>query len=325
MKDKIFLLIICFACSYSLDAFERHIAVSVRNGMKGEFYFATRLESACRNIDWQIDIFDIENCDIENKSYDFVINLVPGAYKKPNCKNYMALFHPEHHYFDMEGHLAEPYRFYDGYLITYPFDMFKDPFPCMRWYPTVHQTEFQIVEPRYIFHICAAWGNRLSDPKFQHLLNLLDKEPFVHFYGNPYFGIVYPKSFQGEIPYDSHSLFQVAAQDGVTLILHSAEHNRLGLPSGRIFEAAASSTVIISDDNSFVKDNFGDSVLYIDTTVDASSIFQQIQDHWNWIQQNQTEALRKAKQAHFIYREHFLLEDQLLKLGEYHDQISNAP
>lgn len=306
-----------------MSASERHIAVLMRTGYRGEFSFAHRLKAAGQNINWDIDIFDINNCDLGNASYDFVINLVYGEYKKPKCKNYLAVFHPEHHFFDDNGHLTGFYRLYDGYLITYPFDMFKDPFPCMSWYPTVHKREFQIVSLKYLFHICPAWGNRLLDSKFKKLLSLLEKQPYVRLYGHPYFREVYPKGYKGEIPYDSDSLYRLASEAGVNLVIHSDEHNRCKLPSGRIFEAAASSTVIISDDNAFVREHFGDSVLYIDTTKSARSIFQQVSKHWNWIRGNREKALKKARASYSIYRNKFLLEDQLIRLGEFHDQLTN--
>lgn len=195
----------------------------------------------------------------------------------------------------------------------------------MRWYPTVQKLEYQTTDPSHLFYICCTWGNRFQDEKFRRCLRLLDKEPYVRFYGSPLFQVLYPQSYQGTIPYDDESLYEIAAQAGVTLVLHSSDHNAYGLPSGRIFEAAAASTVIICDQNAFVRENFGDSVLYINTDEDGESIFNQIQRHMDWIKDNRTEALEKAKKANAIYKEKFLLEDQLLRLEEFHDRLSLLP
>jgi len=179
------------------------------------------------------------------------------------------------------------------------------------------------VDPSHLFYICCAWGDRFEDEKFQKCLSLLDKEPYARFYGSSQFQFVYPQSFQGALPHDDDSLYEIAAETGASLVLHSAIHNACGLPSGRIFELAAASNVIICDQNAFVREHFGDSVLYIDTNKDGQSIHKQIQHHMDWISANKIKALEKAKKAYVINKEKFSLEDQLLRLGEFHDQLSN--
>jgi hypothetical protein len=329
IKSFIFLLAIAFA---QMNASERHIGIVVRNDFNGELSFAHRMKSACKNIHWDADIIDIENPgELAKTSYDFVINLVPGSYPHPKCKNYLVIFHPLHDFFTRKGFLKEKYRCYDGYLLTYDPSASRkgnkdfvsgSKFPYMMWYPTVQRHAYQATDPSYLFHVCCSWGNRYKEKKFRELLGLLDKEPYTRFYGNLKIQSLYPQSYQGSIPFDEMSLYELSAQAGVTLVLHSEKHNAHGLPSGRIFEAAASSTVIICDPNSFVLDHFGDSVLYINTNESAPSIYNQIQKHMDWIRRNKAKALEKAKKAHAIYREKFLLEDQLLRLGEFHDRLT---
>lgn len=336
MKLRIKGFIVLLICAFSfLNATERSIGILTREDFKGEISFAYRIQSACKNIHWEADVIDIQNPgEFAKKHYDFVINLVPGNYKHPNCKNYLAIFHPKHHYFNKKRFLKAHYRSYDGYLLTYiPGADGKskrdfantDKFPYMQWYPTVQKQEYRIIDPAYLFHICSTWGNRYVDAKFKHLFSLLDKEPTTRFYGSPKVKPLYPRSYQGMIPYDNTSLYELAAQAGVSLVIHAGEHNAQGLPSGRIFEAAASSTVIICDQNSFVRDHFGDTVLYINTNESSLSIYNQIQRHLDWIKANKSKALEKAKKAYDIYIEKFLLEDQLLRLGEFHDRLSKRP
>lgn len=322
-----FLLFCCLAY-----ASERRIALLVRDEFKGEISFAYRLQAACQNLHWKAEIVFIEKSKVlRKKSYDFVINLVPGTYRHPKCKNYLAVFHPKHHLFKKKGALKKEYRSYDGYLTTFepPPIGHKESlsnsqkFPHFRWYPSAQKRPFQIVDPTHLFFICCIWGNRFEDEKFRQLLGLLDKEPYTRFYGKPLFKSLFPQSYLGKIPYDEESLMRIAAAAGVTLILHSNDHNAQGIPSGRIFEAAAASTVIICDQNAFVQEHFGDSVLYIDTQQDSNSILSQIQSHMKWIQENKTAALEKAEKAYSIYQEKFLLEDQLLKLEKFHEQASS--
>jgi len=331
---KGFILLFLAACSM-LHAFERRIGLLVRSDFRGELSHAYRIQAACKNIGWKADVIERKHSrKLKKSNYDFVINLAPIAYKHPKCKNYLAIFDPVHHYFDEGGKLSNHHSFYDGYLLTYAADSFeggKENFPhssgspCMRWYPTVQRREYRKTDPSSLFYICCTWGDRFQDEKFQQLMSLLDKEPYMRFFGSPAVQSLYPQSYQGMIPYDSESLYEVAAEAGVVLVLHSSTHNAYGLPSGRIFEAAASSAVIICDQNPFVREHFGDAVLYIDTDRDSLQIHGQIQSHMNWIRANKNEALEKARRAHAIYNERFLLEDQLLQLGEFHDRLSIKP
>lgn len=227
--------------------------------------------------------------------------------------------------FSSDLRLKEWLSHFDGYLLTFPLekDVDKGSFAdkrCMEWYPTVYWREYQEVDPLFLFQTCATWGNRVSDTKFQDLYRLLDKEPYSRFYGRSKVAELCPLSYQGAIPFDDESLYEIASRSGISLIIHSSKHNDAGIPSGRIFEAAAASTVIISDANSFVQTHFGDSVLYIDTSHDALSILNQIRNHIYWIRNNKPAALAKAKRAHDIFTEKFLLEEQLLRLEEFHSK-----
>ena len=314
MRRAFFLFVIFYG---SLGASQRHIALLVDPEYTGEYSFAFRIQKACRNIGWDMDFIQIENHEkLESSAYDFVISIAKGAYRHPKCKNYLAIFAPS-------SKLKESELCFDGYLLTFPAEaqpLFRDK-PCFEWYPTVYRREYLRVNPAYLFHTCARWGDRFKKEKFQKLIHLLDREPYVQFYGRPESAVLCPKNYRGEIPFDEESLYEKASQAGVSLLLHAEVHNQYGIPSGRIFEAAACSTVIISDKNPFVQKYFGDSVLYIDTTRDAASIFKEIQNHMQWIRNHTEVALEKARRAHDIFIEHFLLEDQLLRLGAFHDNL----
>jgi hypothetical protein len=329
LKTLLFFLSFCsFLCGS-----ERHIALIIKPAFKGEVSFAYRIQEACKNLGWLADVIDVKNPEkLKENKYDFVISMVPNLYEHPKCKNYLIIFDPEHHFFDRKGRLQKRYYSFDGYLLGFPPDLcarkeFDDPiqFPNIQWYPSAQRRDYQTVNPASLFHVCCSWGDRSENQNFRQLLSLLDKDPFTRLYGSADFKPLYPQSYQGPIPYDSHSLLEAAAVAGVSLILHSSTHNKYGLPSGRIFEMAAASTVIISDQNAFVRTHFGDSVLYINTDTDGASIHKQIQEHIDWIRANQTQALAMAKKAHEIYLEKFTLEDQLLRLEEFHNQLPDKP
>lgn len=314
-------LLFFLASISSLISSERHIALLVKPNYKGELSFAYRIQAACRNIAWKADLIYLKNSqDLHGKDYDFVINFAPGIYEHPKCNNYLAIFHPKHHFFKQPEVLKDKFCSYDGYLLTYEPESF--PYPFMLWYPSVQHREYQTVNPLHLFYVCSSWGNRLQNKTFQNFLNLLEQEDYTRFYGKKLFRELYPRSYQGEISFDANSLLDCMARAGVALVLHSTDHNEYSLPSGRIFEAAASSCVIICDQNAFVQEHFGNSILYIDTSETGSSIFHQIQNHMMWIWENKRDALEKARRAHEIYKSKFLLEDQLLRLEVFHNQIS---
>lgn len=308
----------------------KHIALLIRPDYQGEASLAHRIKAACKHLNWEADILEIRRFRrVKKTNYDFVINLVPGFHKFQKSKYYLAIFHPLHHYFDSKGSLKKPYNLYDGYLLGYSPGIneknFCDQrFPSIRWYPTVQAREYKEISPTHLFYLACIWGNRFEDPKMRQLWNLLDQEPFMRFYGNDLIKPFCPQRYCSSLPFDQDSVCEAASHAGVSLILHSDVHNLHGIPSGRIFEAAAASTVIICDENAFVKEHFGDSVLYIDTNESAESIHKQIKHLMNWIQSNKEEALEKARRAHAIYKNYFLLEDQLLRLSEFHEQLSKT-
>jgi spore maturation protein CgeB len=84
-------------------------------------------------------------------------------------------------------------------------------------------------------------------------------------------------------------------------------------PSARIFEAAAASSVIISDELPFTQKHFGDSVLYVDTTQSAEEMFRTIDGHVKWILSHPQEAQELARRSHQIFCEKFALEDFLAR------------
>lgn len=306
----------------------KKIAVLTKLDFQGENSFACRLQAACKNLGWESDIIDITDFKyLKKHPYDFVINLVPGRYKFRGAKYYLAIFHPIHHYFEPDGTLSKTYRSYDGYLLTYSperndknFGLEKTPY--LKWYPTTQMREYQEPNPTALFYLACVWGNRFDDIKMQRFLNLLDKKSFTRVYGRDLIKKLCPQAYRSPLPYDSHSVCEAAHLAGVTLVLHSEDHNAHGLPSGRIFEAAAASTVIISDKNAFVKEYFGDSVLYIDTEQSAENIIAQVEKHMDWIQSHREAAVEKARQAYAIYRDQFLLEEQMSQLIAFHEEIS---
>jgi len=61
--------------------------------------------------------------------------------------------------------------------------------------------------------------------------------------------------------------------------------------SCRIFESAAAGAVIICEENAFARRHFGDSLLYIDTTLTPEETYGQVQSHLAWIKSEPDKAI----------------------------------
>ncbi len=200
-----------FASQSNVKTQVKHIAIIIKSDFKGERAFGFRVQAACHHLDWKADIIDPkQDKELHKRSYDFVINLIPNRYKRPKCKNYMAIFHPWHHYFHKSGLLRKKYKNFDGFLLTYSPSAddknFQNQHLFLRWHPTVQKREYRRVTPTHLFHLCCAWGNRFDDEKFQKLFKLLDQTPFMRFYGGESFQALYPQSYQSSIPFDAEIL-----------------------------------------------------------------------------------------------------------------------
>lgn len=321
-----FLALPSFFLSSQEDSSRYSIVLLIRNDFRGEREFAERIKIACRNLRWKAEIFDIssfKSCDLQ---CDWMLTLAPGKTCCSSQKDYLILFDPVYHYFDSEGHLKQNYLKYDGYLTTYQdTDLLledikhkKERFYCKRWYPTVQYRPYKEVIPKYLFYFIGQWGDRYEDVRYLTLQDKLAQKKYTNFFGNPLIGKSYGTAFRGAIEYDGESVLDRISEAGVCLVLHSKSHLQYGIPSGRIFEAAAASAVIISDLNPFVIKQFGHSVFYVDENLSGEEMFEQIDAHMTWIQNHPEEALEMARRAHDIFEEKFLLERQLLDFAKFH-------
>jgi len=299
------------------------ISLVIRRHYRGEYELAERIKIACQNMNWRVKIYDMATFNRYRPECDWSLVLVPGQNRPSKQHNdFLVLFDPEHHYFRKDGGLNGVYRDYAGYLTTYPnHELIVNhqtqlvyPKP---WYPTVQYCPYKKVNPSHLFCFLGHWGDRNSNIRYTTLYTLLANQGYTKLYGCPLVGRLCREAYKGPIEFDGYSVLERIADCGVCLILHSQAHLKHGIPSGRIFEAAASSAVIISDLNPFVIEYFGDSVLYFDQNLSGEEMFQQIDNHMNWIQEHPEEALDMAQRSHQIFEENFLLEDQLLDFHQF--------
>lgn len=281
-----------FFIPLTMEAEIKSIGVIVFKEWRGEYSFALRIKSACENLGWNAKILTPDSFSTSFQKFDWVLTLVPTTKcLGKDFPNYLVLFDPENHYFEEKVCLKSGFCDYFGYIATFknhtsirsaeqlkPVRIYPNP-----WYPTAQYRPFQEVSPNYLFFFIGQWGNRLKDIEYKVLQKELANQYYTNFFGNPGHGVLYERVYKGEIPYTSESIQDRIFDCGVCLVLHSDIHIKHEIPSGRIFEAAAAASVIISDMNPFVKKHFGDSVLYIDHTKSGELMFAEIDAHMRWI------------------------------------------
>ena len=190
---------------------------------------------------------------------------------------------------------------------------------AIKWYPSCEKTEFQEVVPKKLFCCGWAWGENRQGKEYTKMFSLLDKQGLLEVYGPKERWDFVSNSAKGFLPVDGISIRNAIRDAGVALVLHSSWHLEIGAPSARVFEAAAASAMIISDEHPFIIKEFGDSVLYFDQNKTGEEIYQQIQDHMEWIFSHPAEAKEMAHRAHQIFLDKFTLEAQLENLAEFYE------
>ena len=158
--------------------------------------------------------------------------------------------------------------------------------------------------------------------RFHKLFSILDKTNYMRFFGPEEFGGIKSwagfNSYCGEIPFDGKSILSKANELGVSLVLLSKVHYHYSIPTSRLFEALASGSIIISDNNKFVVDNLSDCVLIIDTTKSEEEVAKQIDEKMQWIKDNPKDAYNLAKKSYKRFKKDFALERSIDQLVEFH-------
>lgn len=329
-SSRSFICILILAVVFYIQC-EAHIrmGIAMESNYIGDRETAWRIKIAAERLGWDVFLDESSGSQIKDQTLDWVICMLPkNQYFDARFPNYLMVFHP-FNYLDKERKFKSFYEKYDGYLLTINdreslengLKKKNKEFNYIPFYPTVYEVPYQELNLNHLMVMIPVWGNRLTDPKFRTLHSLLSQTGFAKFYGvHPNEDII-TDGYMGSIPFDGVSVIDILQQHGITLVMHSEIHNKECIPSSRIFEAAAASTVIISDENPFVKQHFGDSVFYIDTTLPAEDIADQIQLHMQTIFENPKNSLEMAQKAHQIFIEKFTMENQLLELEKLHQIV----
>jgi hypothetical protein len=201
------------------------------------------------------------------------------------------------------------------------FDQAKKPFNGLQILPLAPDLNNQPSEPKSLMWMSGGWDKFRSSKNYKHFINLLSENVPMKVYGH-YYAASFLKSgiYDGYIP-SSLEVFNTIRDNGIYLLTHSEEHIKASTPTLRIFEAAAANSVIISDNHPFVKEQFGNSVLYFDHTASSEEMYRQVKAHMDWIMANPKKAKALAAKAHQIFSEKFTLDKDLVRIAKMHEYI----
>lgn len=259
---------------------------------------------------------------------DFRFYLSIFTYGRPLVKNYSYIWNTTIGPTSPITCLDFSFKGHDGYIDVNPnhewlssYLIRKKDFALIEHFvPSACSTHFSNAEPKTLFYCGMAWDKKRGIDYLPLFKKLQANGKFV-VYGPQKAWQDFGESYKGQIPFDGISLIDKIREAGIALCLHSEVHNKNGIPTGRVFEAAAAHAIIISDRNPYIEKYFGNNVLYIDRTDDLEKLYTQIQAHQQWIYQHPVEAKQLANQANKIFTDNFTMEKNVLKLINLHKQV----
>lgn len=326
----------------------------------GEQETIARLKIAAKNMNWEARVVSIQprfylrwfvknpvETAIKNFQPDFLLTIqdwVPYYYVQnqggASLPNYLTLTMGTEHYLkqmaDGDYDFVNPeHKKFDLVLPSF-WDIDKlqaavkkntgQQYQGFYWYPVANATTYDPVEPEHLFYSGGVrWDPRRASKLYEEFFQKLDQQGYLRVCGPKHKWRHTPNSALGVIQIDGTSLIDAQHKAGISLLLHSQDHLDGGAPTGRIFEAAAANTVIISDPHPFVKMHFAENVLYINPQGDAEDIFKQIDEHMRWIKANPQQAKQMANNCHKIFLDKFTMEQQLAKLFAVHKSLTSTP
>ena len=179
-------------------------------------------------------------------------------------------------------------------------------------YPSSYRTTF--ATPRR-FEFPVYVGTNWDGERHGELFAELARRKYIRAYGpqSRWQKLQELGAYYGEVEFGSDKLFGVYEQAAIGLCLHHPSHLKDGIPNMRIFEIIASCALPICDDHKFVKEAFGDCVLYINIKEAPHVVAEQIIEHVAWIQSHPRQAAEMVRAAHEIYSKKYCLESLLLE------------
>lgn len=190
------------------------------------------------------------------------------------------------------------------HLAAFKNQMMK-PVHAIPWYPSCAPmpTAAAEIDQRRLFYCGAQWDARRTGTACLRMLARLSNRGILDLYGpeaawcNPTLNGLHHEALRrawlGELPVDGLQLLRKMQASGAALILHTHDHLQNGAITSRVFEAAASGAIMISDRHPFIVRHFADCALFLDEPLDADQVLR----HWEWIATHPLEVAAMTKKA----------------------------
>ena len=200
------------------------------------------------------------------------------------------------------------------------FEKMGKTFNGLRLLPFVPKFKNEPAEPNNLMWVGMGWDNFRSSENYTNFITLLSQNLSMKIYGSAATFSQFINSYGGYIPPGIENINAIR-KNGIYLLTHSDWHFKGGEPSMRLFEAAASNAIVISDKHPFVIEHFGDNFLYFDHDADAETMYKQVKAHVDWIKANPKKAKAMSARAHQIFLDKFTLEKDLVRIAKMHEYV----
>lgn len=168
----------------------------------------------------------------------------------------------------------------------------------------------------------AYFGLNVESSKYRDLFQHFLDGKHVRCFGPKRAWSKYPDSlYGGSVPFDGVSTLQTYAAHGAGLCINHPDFDGEGVPTNRMFEIAASSAIAICGNNSYTKNHYGDSALYLEKTSNIKELAESIKEKVNWVRSHPQQAQEMAKNAHDIFSRQLSMEFFLENILKMHADI----
>jgi Glycosyl transferases group 1 len=307
------------------------LRIAIANSFAGQEVAETglsrRIYRAAINLGWEAQEVSSSSTEIDNFDPDFVIALHFFTPKLTRHPTYGCMWNPPA-FFEREEGYVKNILGYDSYLTSseYISDWLRDKlrdtdkkYFLAPFYTSCHQVPYRppdLSRPRLLYA-----GTNWDGPRYKKLFQKLDSEAYTDIYGGASAWAYLKHAYKGKLPFDGQSILAALNRAGAGLCLHKEEHRRAATPSLRIFEIAASGAIAICQEHPFIREAFGDSVLYLSESRSVRETVRQISEYMRWITLHREEALAMSRRAYDIFAESYSLEGLLSGIVPHHQRL----
>jgi glycosyltransferase involved in cell wall biosynthesis len=188
----------------------------------------------------------------------------------------------------------------------------------------IQNTEYEFAEPKNMILSGSFWGANRNSLRLSEALRRFGNEGKLFAYGPEKFLKHLEKGYVEDMSFSSgmkEDIIPLHKKHGISIAVHNFDHLMGAVPTTRIAESVAAGSIVISDNHPFIKQHFGDNVLYFDSFKSADEIYQEISNHLNWIKEHPDEVKTKTQNAHQIFMQNFSTEVQIPQI---YDAIMKA-